>query len=120
MSKFKWTEKKSNAALMLADGQTQTAAAKALDISTKSVYRWLQEPEFSTEVDRLSLMIGIASRAERVRIAKRLVAQRVRDDMLIMSERDLLDWLKYVQGETDGLRLDLASLAEAATSLADQ
>ncbi|HEV2121877.1 MAG TPA: phBC6A51 family helix-turn-helix protein, partial [Chloroflexota bacterium] len=106
--------------ITLADGKTQRAVANELDINDKTLYRWLQTPEFSAEVDRLTLMMGIAARAERLRIVKRVVSQRVRDDMEIESDRDLLDWLKYVQGETDGVKLDLAALAETAISVAGE
>ena len=62
--------------------------------------------EFSAEVDRLSLMVDIAGRAERLRIAMRLVRAKG-----YQSDRDLLDWLKYAQSETDGVKLDLTKLA---------
>lgn len=113
MSGFQWTPKRAQAALALADGKTQTATAHELGINPKTLYRWLQDPEFSAEVDRLSLMLGVAGRAERLRIVKRLVAQRVRDDMAIESDKDLLDWLKYAQSETDGIKLELTAFAQA-------
>ncbi len=111
MSGFQWTPKRTQAALALADGKTQRAVAEELGINPKTLWRWLQEPEFDIEVDRLSLMTNIASRAERLRIAKRIVAQRVRDDMEIHSDKDLLDWLKFAQGETDGVKLELTAFA---------
>jgi len=118
MPEFQWTPKRTQAALALADGKTQRAVAEELGINPKTLWRWLQEPEFDAEVDRLSLMTNIASRAERLRIAKRLVAQRVRDDMEIHSDRDVLDWLKFAQGETDGIKLELSTLAQAFPPLA--
>ncbi len=117
-SHFQWTPKRTRAALGLADGKTQTDVARETGVTRRTLYQWLQEPEFSAEVDRLALMTGIASRAERLRIAKRIVRQRVRDDAAIHSDKDLLDWLKYAQGETDGIKLDLAALAAAYTSVA--
>ncbi len=113
MSEFQWNQKRTQAALALADGKTQRAVAEELGINPKTLWRWLQDPEFDAEVDRLSLMTNIASRAERLRIAKRLVAQRVRDDIFIHSDRDLLDWLRYAQSETDGIKLELSTLAQA-------
>jgi hypothetical protein len=110
MSDFKWTANTSAAAIALADGETQRAVAKALDINEKTVWRWMKDPEFAAEVDRLTLMMGIASRAERLRIAKRLIRQRVQDEH-IESDKDLLDWLKFAQSETDGIKLDLPQLA---------
>ena len=44
--------------------------------------------------------------AERLRIAMRLVRAKG-----YQSDRDLLDWLKYAQSETDGVKLDLTKLA---------
>ena len=56
-------------------------------------------------------MIGIAGRAERLRMAKRVARQKVRADGSIDTERDLLDWLKFAQSETNGIRLDLVKVA---------
>jgi transcriptional regulator with XRE-family HTH domain len=117
MSDFQWTEKKSQVALCLAEGLTQIETGKRCDISTKTIQRWLANVEFSAEVDRLTLMTGIASRAERLRIAKQAVKQRAGDG-LIFSKADLIDWLKYAQSETDGIKLDLAALFEAYASMA--
>lgn len=120
MSVFKWTEKATRAALALAAGKTRKEAAEEADVTDRTVYRWLDEPLFSEEVDRLSVMTDIASRAERLRIAKRVVRQMVKDDETIKTERDLLDWLKFAQSETDGVKLDLTALAEAQASVADR
>jgi DNA-binding transcriptional regulator LsrR (DeoR family) len=119
-SVFVWTQKKSQAALSLAEGKTQAEVGKEADVTDRTIRRWLQEPEFAAEVDRLTLMVGIASRAERLRIAKRVVRQFLHDQGHVVTDKDLLDWLKFAQGETDGIRLDLAALAEVAASLADQ
>ena len=115
---FQWSENRNQAAILLAEGKTQRAVAKAVGITEKTLYNWLQHPEFAAEVDRLTLMTGIAARAERLRIAKRLVEQRVRDGRFIKSDKDLLDWLKFAQSETDGIKLDLTSLVAAQASLA--
>lgn len=54
-------------------------------------------------------MIDIASRAERLRIAMRAVRQKVRADGTPETERDLLDWLKYAQSETIGIKLGFST-----------
>jgi hypothetical protein len=108
---FRWTEKAKQAALALADGQTRAEAATQADISERTLYRWLDDPDFSAEVDRLSLLTSIASRAERLRMAKRVARQKVRPDGSIDTDRDLLDWLKFAQGETDGFRVELETFA---------
>jgi hypothetical protein len=48
------------------------------------------------------------SNAERLRIAQKVIRQKVEKE-LIETEKDLLDWLKFAQGETDGVeRLRIA------------
>lgn len=112
---FKWTAARKAAAFALADGKTRAEAAVSAEVAERSVYTWLLHPEFSEEVDRLTLMIGIATRAERMRVIKRLVAQRTKDDV-IESKADVLDWLKFAQSETTGAVNDLAeSIASAIT-----
>lgn len=113
-SAFHWDEKKSLAAIELSQGKTQKEVAKIIGLTDRAIRKWLAEEEFSAEVDRLSLMVGISSRAERLRIAMRVARQKVRDDGTVETDKDLLDWLKYVQSETDGIKLDLTAIAEAS------
>lgn len=120
MSQFHWTAKRNQAAALLADGYTQVATAETVGVNRKTIERWRNHPDFAAEVDRLSLMTDIASRAERLRIAKRVARQKVQADGTLNTEKDLLDWLKFAQGETDGIKLDLAALREAAASVAGE
>jgi transposase-like protein len=113
MSEFKWTPKASAAATALAEGKTREEVAKEIGISERTLYRWLTDDAFKAEVDNLSLMIGISSRAERLRLAKRFVRQKTGAKGELISDKDLLDWLKFAQSETDGVKLDLAKIAEA-------
>jgi hypothetical protein len=101
---FEWTTKKETAALSLAKGETQKEAAAKAGIAERTLRYWLDVPEFSEEVDRLSLMIETASRAYRLRLTNRVIHQMVKDGELIKTEKDLLDWLKYAQSETDGAK----------------
>lgn len=119
MSDFKWNPKSEKAALLLAQGYTIAEIAKQVDLNERTIYRWKTDIDFQAEVDRLSLMVDVAGRAERLRIAMRVVRQKV-SDKYVLTEKDLLDWLKFAQSETDGIKLDLAALTEAATSLADE
>lgn len=114
MSGFRWSRKREKAAIALAQGYTIAEVAEQVGVAERTVYRWKERLEFSSEVDRLSLMVDIAGRAERLRIAMRMIRKKGDE-----TNRDLLDWLKYAQSETDGVRLDLTSLFEATTSLAD-
>jgi transposase-like protein len=123
MSAFTWNDKSTIVALALANGKTQKQAAEEADISDRTVRRWLLDPDFSAEVDRLSLMTDIAGRAERLRLAKRAVRQAIDDDGKLTTKADVLDWLKYAQSETDGIKLDLTKLStalgKAEASMAD-
>lgn len=110
---FEWTTKRETAAMALARGDTHAQAALAAGVAERTIRYWLDVPEFAAEVDRLSLMIGIASRAERLRIANRVIRQMVKDNETIPTNKDLLEWLKYGQTETDGVKLDLLGLLDA-------
>lgn len=116
--RFKWTAQREAVAVGLAEGKSQEELSSDYNLSTRQIRRWLADVEFSTEVDRLSMMIGIASRAERLRLANRVIRQKLQNDV-IETDKDLLDWLKYAQTETDGIRLDLDStFDEVISSLA--
>jgi predicted transcriptional regulator len=107
---FLWTSERSKAAVLLANGHTQQEVATECEVTDRTVRNWLTEPEFAAEVDRLSVMVGVASRAERLRIAMRVIRARCKEG-IPESEKDLLEWLKFAQSETDGVKLDLGKLA---------
>jgi len=115
-----WTKKKIAAAEELSLGALYREAADVADVSERTIKRWMNIPEFVEEVDRLSCMNGIASKAERLRIAKRAVRQFVTEAGAIKTGADLLSWLKFVQGEVeqDGFTLGLASLIDEAVAMA--
>lgn len=123
MSVYKWTDEKVEAAMMLAEGYTYKQVSEQIGKSDRTIYRWMFDTEFSAEVDRLSLMVGIASKAERLRLAKRIVRAKSTSDIMA-SDKDLLDWLKFAQSETDGANLNLAglftSISENAASVEGQ
>jgi transposase-like protein len=109
---FQWDDRKREAAMLLGDGHTYRATARAVGVSERTLWEWRRHSAFVEEVDRLSLMTDIASRAERLRIVKRVVMQRVSEEGLVESGRDLLDWLRFAQSETEGIKLHLALLAD--------
>lgn len=117
---FKWTLKSSAVAVSLAEGRTKAETAKTHNVGEATIYRWQQHQEFAAEVDRLSLMVDIAGRAERLRLAMRAIRQKTREDGTVLTEKDILDWLKFAQSETDGIKLDIAAVADAASSVADR
>jgi len=113
MSAFKWTPKRQKAALALAQGYTEQESAEQARVTDRTIRRWKRDLDFSVEVDRLSLMIGLSSRAERLRIAMQVARQKAREDGGFDTSKDLLDWLKFAQSETDGAKLDLAIIFDA-------
>jgi uncharacterized protein YerC len=116
MAEFEWTKKKQNVAIFLADGFPVVEVSEKTGVSERTIYRWKNDIEFQSEVDRLSLMVGIANKGERLRLAKKII--RGLEKKQHPTQKDLLEWVKYAQSETDGIKLDIASLIDAATSLA--
>lgn len=116
MSGYVWNAEKSKAAILLAEGYTIEQVAKEIGKTERTIYRWKDDIEFSAEVDRLSLMVGIASKAERLRLVKRVIRQKSLSDTFLISDKDILDWLKFAQSETDGVKLDIAALFTAVGS----
>jgi predicted GIY-YIG superfamily endonuclease/predicted transcriptional regulator len=110
---FAWNDQRSRAAVLLASGATRNEVATECGVNRQTIFNWLHHPDFSAEIDRLSLMIGIASRAERLRLAMRVLKSKMKDGVL-QSDKDALEWLKFAQSETDGVKLDLTKLAALA------
>lgn len=121
VSAFEWTEERSKAAVLLAEGRTQAEVAEEVKVTDRTLRNWLSDETFAAEVDRLSLMIGVASRAERLRLANRVIRQKIKEGVA-ETEKDLLDWVKFAQSETDGIKLqltELAAVSQAAAPVAD-
>lgn len=113
-----WTKQNNEIALLLAEGYTIKEVSERVGCSEKTVARRRVDPDFMAEVDRLTLMVGVASRAERIRIVKKVVRMKVKEELdKIETTKDLLDWLKYAQSETDGIKLNL--VGELAALLTD-
>jgi len=118
MASFKWNPKKDEAALLFARGFTLQEAADEIGVSTRTLTRWRAVDEFSIEVDRLTFMVGVAARAERLRIANRVIKARTENSQYPITKADLLDWLKFAQSETDGIKLDFAAFLPDAAQVA--
>jgi len=118
MAVFRWTGKRVLAAQLLAEGYNQQEVCQDVGVSDRTIRRWVADIEFSQEVDRLTHMFGLATRAERLRLAKRVIRERLKLTTIPPSKKDLLDWLKYFQSETDGIKLDLTAFLDDALALA--
>ena len=110
-SPVRWDEQHNLAAVALAEGKTQKEAAAEAGITDRTLRNWLQNIQFSAEVDRLSIICGAASKAERLRIAKRVVRQKCQGE-LVETDKDILDWVKYLQSETSGVVLNFPALID--------
>lgn len=105
MTPFEWTDKASEVAILLGRGYSYDAVTQEIAVSKKTIVRWMKHPDFAAEVDRLTLISDIANRAYRLRMAMRIVRKKEE-----RTQRDLLEWLKFAQSETDGSKLDFAAL----------
>ena len=110
---FKWNKKRDAAVLSLADGVSIKETADLVGVASRTIDYWLANHEFRAERDRLTLIAGIASKASRLRVAMRVIRSQEAEDAKPITRADLLDWLKYVQSETDGVRLDLTATLAA-------
>ena len=119
MSSFKWNAKREKAAIALAHGYTEAEVAEKVGVTDRTIRRWKKSLDFDVEVDRLTLMTGISQKAERLRIAMKVIRQKVKDDGSIRTSRDTLEWLKFIQSETDGAKLDLSPIFEAMETAAE-
>jgi hypothetical protein len=111
-AEFLWHAQRIKAAYLLSEGYTNREVAKEVGVAEMTIQRWKSHIAFSAEVDRLTIMTGIALRAERLRIVKQVVRQKIKADGKVMTRQDILQWLKFAQSETDGAKLDLTALKD--------
>ena len=99
------------ATLMSMGGFTNAAMAAAVEIHVNTLYLWKRDPEFNELVDRLTVTSGLAVKSNRIRFAKGVI-QKIADERetkgQLPTEKDTLDWLKYIQSEAEGLRIGLS------------
>ena len=114
---MKWTKKKNAFVEMAAEGEKIVDIARKLNMSIHTAYHWNEDPLIREEIDRLSLMSGIASKAERMRIAKKAARQKMLGDH-VRTKKDLLDWLKFASKEMEGERVHVhLNIADVISSL---
>lgn len=120
IAEFEWTDQRVQAAELLSEGQTNKQVADAVGVSERTIYNWKLETVFSQEVDRLTLTRDVASRAARVRIARRMLLKKTESGALedLESSKDPLDILKYIQSETNGAICSVPELQQLAAILA--
>lgn len=95
------TEEQRAAIEMLGEGIPATQTAKALGIAASTVQTWKRKPGFRMELDRRTLQLGMSRKAERIRFAQQAIEQaRDKDTGMINTQKDPLEWLKYIAHET--------------------
>lgn len=119
-SPFKWDEQRSQAAVELAMGYSWQKTADKVGVIKKTIGNWMQHPEFAAEVDRLTLMVGISAKAERLRLIMRVIRQKTADDGSLITKADVIDWMKLAKDEltTVGI-LGLAAMQSEAVAQQD-
>ncbi|MGB0383360.1 MAG: hypothetical protein ACPGWR_00930 [Ardenticatenaceae bacterium] len=93
-----------------------------MGVTPRTVRNWQKKSEYLEERDTLSLMVGVSNKSYRLRISQkiiRLIIENIESNFDPRLVKLLLEWLKYSQGETDGIKLDLATLLEATSPLAN-
>lgn len=110
---WEWDIYKRKACIELAKGLTISEAAKEAGCSSRSISRWKNSEEFQIELDRCSLIYGLASKAERMRQLTKAAKQFVRGDHIDTGNKDHLDYVKAARTEAEGVRLHLVQDIEA-------
>lgn len=98
-------EQQEKAIELLAKGFAINEAAKELGVSEKTIDRWKRDIEFAQRLNEVSLTVGVALKAERLRMANR-IARKLASNKT-PTRKDLLEWLKFAQSETDGNKVNV-------------
>jgi len=118
--KIIWDETRCKAAALLALAHTYSYVADQVGVHRNTIGIWMDDPDFAAEVDRLTMMTGVANRSERIRLAMRVIRSKMDERGVPQTTKDVLDWLKFAQSETDGAKIDLSKLAELLTGNDEQ
>ena len=79
------------------DGFTITDAAKVGGVSRRTVYDWLEKPEFRSFIDRCTFHSGLAGRPERVRLVKKQLRELEKKGVdAFFKKHDGIDGLRYI------------------------
>jgi transcriptional regulator with XRE-family HTH domain len=94
---------------MLAQGYMKMEICEECGIDPSTLRRWEHIDAFMEEVDRLSLIRGIASKANRLRLLNQAIRQKVNSETgeIDLANVSFLDLLKEARMQTEGVRLDI-------------
>ena len=103
-----WTQKRSDAAVLLAKGYNNYQTAKEVGVNRATIGNWLKIDTFAKEVDELSLTYGGASKAYRIRQLNKALRQKISDDgELELEGVTFLEIIKELRMQTEGIRLGI-------------
>ena len=85
---------------LLASGLSTNEAGEELERDGSTIRRWRQDPKFANQLELAVLNQGAALRAERIRLAKKML----RKVGAVSTKADPLEILRYLQSETDGAK----------------
>jgi len=111
-----WTHQMGKAAVLLAQGYTNAEVARdeEVDVNRSTITRWRRYEEFEAEVDRLSLMYGLASKPARMRLIQQAARQFIDNEGKIdVSGFNLLDLLKEARMQMEGVQIGILNELEA-------
>ena len=100
MSGFNPSQNQEKAIISLGGGDKPEKAADIAGVSERTIYRWLENPEFKAMVDEITVKSELATVGGRLRVAYRVAQGRMLNS-IPKSDKDLLDWLKYIQTEME-------------------
>lgn len=105
---YEWTDEKDQAAILLAQGHTNTETANQVGVHPSTIGRWRTNEVFAKEVDDLTMMYGVASKLERIRLLNKAIRQKqLEDGSIDLSGVTFLDLIKEARMQTEGLRLGI-------------
>lgn len=100
-TEFVWDDVKLKAAEGMARGDNRQSLAETLNTTDRTLRRWAEHPDFQRKIDEIIQDIDIAQKSERIKIAKKVIRAKMKDeDPENWTKKDLLEWLKYVGEET--------------------
>lgn len=118
-AKFRWNEQRQKAALLLAEGHTLAETAAEVGVSPRHISTWKENLEFLAEVDRLTFLTGIVTKAERIRLIKRFVRSKIDENGILQSKKDVFEWIKLLRSEVSSMEF-AAMMAQIISAAADE
>lgn len=85
---------------LLAGGMSTNEVGEEIERDGSTIRRWRQDPKFANQLELAILNQGASLRAERIRLAKKMLRKIGTEN----TKADPVDILRYIQSETDGAK----------------